>query len=278
MTGPACPRCGHSRQGVTRFCTECAYDYFADPEPTAGLTPAATPSRTMTRARVSRRSAIGAIALVTVVGAGVAISNSQDDGGLTADRVEATGPPPQAQATGSPAAEADPRVGECEDEGGRWSSAFDKCMLPLPDPTAEPTPAPTPLPTAKPTPEPTPVPTPAVVAFDEQLAAAVNLTYDELFRNSDAHIGESVYYRGEVIQVLGEPGFWDLRVNVTPDSYGFWDDTIYVTYMGDERFLEGDVVDLVGLSMGPYTYESVMGGDITIPLLMVDDLGMRPAQ
>ena len=38
-----------------------------------------------------------------------------------------------------------------------------------------------------------------------------------------------------------------------------------------------DIVDLVGLSMGPYTYESVMGGDVTVPLISADANGMRLA-
>jgi hypothetical protein len=37
-------------------------------------------------------------------------------------------------------------------------------------------------------------------------------------------------------------------------------------------------ISSVSASMGPYTYESVMGGDITVPLLLVDENGMRLAQ
>ena len=44
------------------------------------------------------------------------------------------------------------------------------------------------------------------------------MTYEELFRNAESHIGASVYFRGEIIQVLGEPGNWEYRINVTPTS------------------------------------------------------------
>lgn len=36
-----------------------------------------------------------------------------------------------------------------------------------------------------------------------------------------------------------------------------------------------DIVDLVGLSTDVITYESTMGGEITIPSMIVDALGMR---
>jgi hypothetical protein len=108
------------------------------------------------------------------------------------------------------------------------------------------------------------------------LAAAENIAYDELFRNSDAHEFKEVYFRGQVIQVLGEPGLWNVRVNVTPGEYGFWDDTVFIEFHGDQRYLDDDVVDFVGTFTGPYTYESVMGGEITLPgVLILDDVAIR---
>ena len=108
------------------------------------------------------------------------------------------------------------------------------------------------------------------------MAAAENIPYDDLFRNSDAHLFTDVYFRGEVIQVLGEPGLWNLRVNVTPGAYGLWDDTVFIEYTGDQRYLDDDIIDFVGTFTGPYTYESVIGGDITVPgVLILDDVGIR---
>jgi hypothetical protein len=147
---------------------------------------------------------------------------------------------------------------------------------PTPRPTPEPTPVPTPKPTPVPTPVPTPKPTPVPDTWDTRLAAAKNVPYEELFRNSDTYLIDDVYFRGEVIQVLGEPGLWNLRVNVTPGDYGWWDDTVFIEFYGDQRYLEDDIVDFVGSFTGPYTYESVMGGEITIPgILILDDTGMQ---
>lgn len=103
--------------------------------------------------------------------------------------------------------------------------------------TPEPTRKPTPEPTRRPTPRPTPEPTPVPLGFDEQLAAAENISYDDLFRNSADHFGKDVAFRGQMLQVLGEPGGFEFRIAVTPGEYGFWDDPIYVFYEGTERFL-----------------------------------------
>lgn len=177
---------------------------------------------------------------------------------------------------------------ECEDRGGVYHEEREECFgadevgaaSTDPSPTAtvtpQPTPSPTPRPTLKPTPEPTPAPAPKPLNWRKRLAAAENIAYDELFRNSDKHLFKDVYFRGQVIQVLGDDGLWNLRVNVTPGDYGFWDDTVLIEFYGDQRYLDDDVIDFVGTFTGPYTYESVMGGDITIPgILISDDVGIR---
>jgi hypothetical protein len=136
-----------------------------------------------------------------------------------------------------------------------------------PKPTPEPTSTPKQTPTVKPTPEPTPEPTPAPRSAKRIVEGALRVKYDELFRHSDKYVGKPVYFKGEVIQVLdGGDGTYDLRVNVTKGDYGFWDDTVYVTWKG-ERVLEDDIIQFVGISEGPYTYESTMGASITIPLI-----------
>lgn len=53
-------------------------------------------------------------------------------------------------------------------------------------------------------------------------------------------------------------------------DYGIWDSNkvIFVSYMrtsNDNRLLEDDIVDLWGTTDGTITYESTMGGNITIP-------------
>lgn len=97
-------------------------------------------------------------------------------------------------------------------------------------------------------------------------------TYEEVFRNPDNYKGKNAVFRGEVIQVLEEDGEYTLRVNVTEGRY-IWEDTILVSYTaepGASRILEDDIVTLYGTMKGVYTYESVMGADITVPLMLAE--------
>ena len=95
------------------------------------------------------------------------------------------------------------------------------------------------------------------------------MTYEQVARDPDTYSGEKAAFTGEVIQVMQEGDTYMLRVNVTPVSYGY-KDTILVLYTaksGDQRILEDDVVTLYGTMAGMYTYETVMGAELTVPLM-----------
>ena len=147
-------------------------------------------------------------------------------------------------------------------------------------PTEKPTDPPTPLPTAPPTPTPappTPMPTPTPepkLTMAERYKAAEHPTYEDLFRNSEDYEFKDVAFEGEVIQVIDDgTGTYTLRINVTEGEY-FWDDAVLVLYTGD-RILEEDIVRFVGTYTGPYTYESTLGGDITVPAFTLDDVEIK---
>ena len=112
------------------------------------------------------------------------------------------------------------------------------------------------------TPQPTPTP-PA--DWNALKATAKMVSYDDLFRYNEEWIGELVYYKGEVVQVIerGDDNY-NLRINVTEDQYGWWDDTVFLYYSG-ERLLEDDIIEFVGEVYGLLTYEAVMGNEVTIP-------------
>ena len=91
-------------------------------------------------------------------------------------------------------------------------------------------------------------------------------TYNELARTPDAYKNEKICLTGEVIQVVEEGKRVDLRINMN----GEYDHTIYITYTlkdGESRILDGDTVTVYGTFEGLYTYESVLGASITIPLV-----------
>lgn len=111
------------------------------------------------------------------------------------------------------------------------------------------------------------------------MATAVTIDYDDLFRNNEQHVGKVVRYVGKVLEYKEEsclllcdnPGHY-LRVGVTPLGYGIYDDPIYVTYKGDQRFLEDDIVTVWGTVDGLESYIAVLGNEITIPRVEAIDV------
>lgn len=105
------------------------------------------------------------------------------------------------------------------------------------------------------------------------------LSFKDLSRNPDKHKGEKLKYTGKVIQVQ-EDEHWlddnttvDLRINVTKDEYGLWDDTIFATVelpKNADRILEDDIITIWGECDGKYSYTSVLGSDVTLPKINIE--------
>ncbi|MBQ3463638.1 MAG: hypothetical protein IJH36_11140 [Clostridia bacterium] len=76
-------------------------------------------------------------------------------------------------------------------------------------------------------------------------------------------------YKGKVIQVIEGDTETQHRIAVN----GNYDKVIFVGYpknMVASRVLEDDYVTVYGTSLGLYSYQSTMGGKITIPALYLD--------
>lgn len=115
-------------------------------------------------------------------------------------------------------------------------------------------------------PTPTPDSDSTPIDFRDLKNAAMDVVYDDLFRNNELHIGKLVHYRGKIVQVHTEQNDdYQLRVNVTEDS-GSWQDTLLVQHSG-QRLLEGDVIEFVGEVLGLVTYDAIFGNQVTIPHL-----------
>lgn len=149
---------------------------------------------------------------------------------------------------------------------------------PTEPPTEPPTEAPTPKPTEPPTPKPTEPPTPEPTTIDpavieqEYKAKCQALTYKDLARDRDGLKGEYVTFTGEIIQDVGDGSY---RMNVTAEgTYStYYTDTIIFYYddkgVGD-RLLEDDIITIWGTSGGLYSYETVLGDTVTVPLVYVE--------
>lgn len=87
-------------------------------------------------------------------------------------------------------------------------------------------------------------------------------------REARGHKDAMVHFKGKIIQVIEDSSqVTQYRISVTPTDYGGWDDPIYVTFQtdSDNRFLEDDVVEFWGTSVGTIAYQPTMGGNIAIP-------------
>lgn len=100
------------------------------------------------------------------------------------------------------------------------------------------------------------------------------ITFKQLARTPDDYKGSKVKFSGEVVQVIEGDSEVNLRVAVN-SSY---DNVIFVYYpssLTKVRVLEDDKITLYGVSEGLYTYESTMGGHITIPMVKVEKIEIK---
>lgn len=109
---------------------------------------------------------------------------------------------------------------------------------------------------------------------EEKKGYETGITFKQLARTPDDYIGSKVKFSGEVVQVIEGDSEVNLRIAVN-SSY---DNVIFVYYpssLTKVRVLEDDKVTLYGVSEGLYTYESTMGGKITIPMVKVDKIEIK---
>ena len=101
--------------------------------------------------------------------------------------------------------------------------------------------------------------------------ACVTYSYKDVLRNPSDYKGKQAYWFGEIVQVVDKSTYSStFRINVTCEKYtyssGYYcDDTIYVTYYGDQSFIEDDMVKMWGTMDGTQTYTTVLGASVTIP-------------
>ncbi|MFD1385984.1 toxin regulator [Oceanobacillus oncorhynchi subsp. oncorhynchi] len=97
------------------------------------------------------------------------------------------------------------------------------------------------------------------------------ITYDQLARTPDDYVGEKVKFSGKVVQVMEGEDSTQIRFAVNDDYdlmlYAEFDSSIV-----ESRILEDDQITIMGLSGGLLTYESTMGGNITIPSLLIEKI------
>lgn len=93
------------------------------------------------------------------------------------------------------------------------------------------------------------------------------ITYSQIARTPDDYKYKKIQFSGEVAQVLEDDDKTQIRLAVNSD----YDAMIFIDIdndiLGGKRILENDQVTVSGISLGTTTYESTMGGNITIPAM-----------
>ena len=113
-----------------------------------------------------------------------------------------------------------------------------------------------------------------VISEDEYKSNCRTVNYTDVARNPNNYIGESVVFKGKVVQIQENGNNVMLRVNVTEGEYGIWDDTLYIEYKrkseNESRILEDDIITVYGKMNGIKNYQAVMGNQISIPYLLAE--------
>lgn len=100
------------------------------------------------------------------------------------------------------------------------------------------------------------------------------ITYDKIARTPDETLLKECSFSGEVVQVIESDNRCNLRVAVD----GNYDKMLLVEYdpsILSSRILEKDNVTLYGTSCGTTSYESTLGGNITIPSMLATKIEIK---
>ena len=111
----------------------------------------------------------------------------------------------------------------------------------------------------------------AAKAAEEAQGYETGITYDQLARTPDDFKGKKVKFTGKVVQVIEGSGSIQIRLAVN-DNY---DTILFVQYDSSivgSRVLEDDHITIYGTSAGTISYQSTMGGTITIPGVSIEKI------
>lgn len=106
-----------------------------------------------------------------------------------------------------------------------------------------------------------------------------SLNYKAMSRDPDTYMGNLYKFDGRVLQVTEEnQNDGTTLVGMRVATKGRYDDVVYVVYSrkaGEGRVLEEDKLIVCGISMGLYSYQSVLRAEITIPMILADSVTLK---
>ena len=96
------------------------------------------------------------------------------------------------------------------------------------------------------------------------------ITYEQLARTPDKLMGRAIKFHGKVIQIIEGDTEVQMRLAVNDD----YDKILYCAISKDNlkgtRILENDKITIYGVSTGLITYDSTIGGKISIPGVLIE--------
>ena len=97
------------------------------------------------------------------------------------------------------------------------------------------------------------------------------ITYEELARNPETHAYTAIQLEGKVIQVIEGDTFAQYRLAVNDD----YDTVVFIevdkSLTNNNRIIENDYIRIYGTSIGLVTYEATIGGQISVPGIIVEN-------
>ncbi len=96
------------------------------------------------------------------------------------------------------------------------------------------------------------------------------LSFDDLSRNPDNHVGRKVKFTGYIIQVIQGDVVTQYRLAIDGDQKKIIYIEIDNSKFSNGRILEEDNVTIYGVSHGLYSYQATSGAQITLPAVLID--------
>ena len=99
------------------------------------------------------------------------------------------------------------------------------------------------------------------------------ISYDTLSRKPGEYEGEYVKFSGKIVQVCSEATSALYYSTYRVATSGSYDNVVYIfvdNYGSNERILEDDWITFYGKFDGLFTYETVLGANVTIPKIIVE--------
>ena len=120
-----------------------------------------------------------------------------------------------------------------------------------------------------------------IALFSEDAPVAkvyLNIDYDAMSRDPQKYEGKNYTFSGKVVQVLEQSTDYGTLVAMRVSTNGSYGNIVYVIYIrpvGESRILEDDRITVYGSSTGLYTYETVLGSEISLPSFYAESITLK---